>query len=111
MSLSSTLAKFLASALTSQKHANDLVDAVNAAEAAVGTHLVAGLIVATNVSTTLDFGALKVGDKVLQIAATPGNPGMSTVVTAGTLAQAAVVGDSYVVFRAYVAPAASTFKF
>ena len=111
MTLPADLTKHLASALTSQAHANSLVDAVNAGSAVVGTHLVAGLVKATSTSTTTDWASLAVGDKVLQISTTPGNPDMMTVVTAGTLPQAAVIDDHYLVFRAYSAPAASTFKF
>lgn len=67
---------------------------------------IAALIVATNVSQTIDFGALAVGDKVIHIATTPGNPDWVTVATKGTLGEAAVVGDLYVAIRAYAAPAA-----
>jgi hypothetical protein len=55
--------------------------------------------VATNVSATIDFGALKVGDKVIKIPAVAGNAIFYTVAVAGTLPAAAVVGDLYTVFR------------
>lgn len=78
-----------------QKLANAVVDSGNR-----GGWTIAGLIVATNVSTTVDFGSLKVGDKVVTIPAAAGNSIFYTVATAGTLPAAAVVGSLYVVIRA-----------
>jgi hypothetical protein len=62
--------------------------------------VVPAMIVATATSTTTDFGSLVVGDKVLLIPATAGNAQFLTVATAGTLPEAAVVGDMYLVLRA-----------
>ncbi len=64
------------------------------------THTVAGAIIATNVSTTIDFGSLKVGDIVLSTPAAAGNSEFEIVVTNGTKPSAAVVGDLYSVLRA-----------
>jgi len=64
------------------------------------SYRIAALITATNVSTTIDFGALLVGDTVINIPDTAGNALFSVVSTAGTLPQAAVVGDLYIVIRA-----------
>ncbi len=63
-------------------------------------------IVATSVSATTNFGALKVGDLVLHIPAVAGSAIFYTVATAGTLPAAAVVGDLYVALRAFAQPAA-----
>jgi hypothetical protein len=64
------------------------------------SHFVVMAKLATNVSQTVDFAALAVGDIVVQVAATPGNPAFMTVATAGTLPVAAVVGDLYIALRA-----------
>tara|TARA_R100000406_G_scaffold81599_1_gene63420 strand:- start:2883 stop:3188 length:306 start_codon:yes stop_codon:yes gene_type:complete len=56
-------------------------------------------IKATATSTTTDFGNLKVGDLVIQIPDSAGNSHYMTVATAGTLPEAAVVDDLYVVLR------------
>lgn len=109
MSLSADTVKRLMIGLTSKEAGNEVANAVNpgqALAAQTGWSLKA-LITATNVSQTVDFGALVVGDKILQIPATPGNPVMLTCATAGTLPVAAVVSDFYLVFRAYSAPATS----
>lgn len=73
-------------------------------EAAFGFSIPA-VIVATNVSTTVNFGALLVGDYVVHIPAIAGNANFWTIATAGTLPAAAVVNDLYVVLRAFT-PAA-----
>jgi len=57
------------------------------------------MIIATNVSSTIDFGALQVGDIVIHVPAVAGNSAFTVVATAGTLAVAAVVGDLYAVHR------------
>lgn len=90
-------------ALTKKEASDDLVAAVEAGQAAVAqtASTVAAAIVATATSTTTDFAALKVGDLVLQIPATAGNAQKLVVATAGTLPEAAVVGDLYVVLRAF----------
>lgn len=109
MALSDKLTKRLMHAVTDQALGGELVDAVNkgAAQAAQDAFCIPALIVATSTSTTTDFAALKVGDKVVHIPATAGSADFTTVATAGTLAEAAVVGDLYIVLRAFVADAAT----
>jgi hypothetical protein len=76
-------------------------------EIATNINLVAGapfvlasVIVATAVSPTTDFGSLKVGDRVLALAAGAGGAVNGYLVaTAGTLPAAAVIGSNYWVFR------------
>lgn len=63
--------------------------------------MAAKLIVATSTSTTTDFGAIAVGDKVLILPAAAGNSRFVTVAADGTLPVAAVVGSLYVVMRAF----------
>lgn len=112
MSLSSDTTKRLLIALTSQSAGNEVASVLNNSSA--GTTQTGwttpAVIIATNVSTTIDFGALKVGDKVIHIPAVAGNSIFYSVVTAGTLPAAAVVGDLYQVLRALVLPAASAAK-
>jgi hypothetical protein len=59
------------------------------------------MIIATNVSQTIDFSALQVGDIVVHIPVAPAitDSEFLKVTTAGTLGQAAVVGDLYMVQR------------
>jgi hypothetical protein len=80
---------------------NPIVDAVNTLDARVSSYplVVAGAIVATNVSQTVDFGTVLVGDKVAMIPATAGNADFITIATAGNLGQAAVVNNLYIVLR------------
>lgn len=110
--LSDNLVKRLMHALTDQTLAKELVDAVNQHDAHLtqSAKMVIAAIVATNVSQTIDFAALKIGDQVLMIPATAGNADLITITVAGDLGQAAVVGNIYVVLRAFVAPAASAVK-
>jgi hypothetical protein len=112
MALSDNLVKRILHAVTDQDLGRELVDAVNkgAAQAAQDLYVIPTIIVATSTSTTTDFGALKVGDRVVKIPAVAGNSIFYTVATAGTLPAAAVVGDLYVVLRAFAADAASTLK-
>tara|TARA_R110002051_G_scaffold65300_5_gene118562 strand:- start:571 stop:876 length:306 start_codon:yes stop_codon:yes gene_type:complete len=56
-------------------------------------------IIGTATSTTTDFGALEVGDKVIQIEDAAATSHYMTVATAGTLPEAAVVDDMYIVLR------------
>lgn len=107
MALSSNEIKRLGNALTSMDLGNSVADAVNAGEdlALQSSHSVANVIVATNVSATIDFASLKVADKVLIMPAVAGNSQFVTVATLGTLPQAAVVGSLYVVLRARAVPA------
>lgn len=74
------------------------------------SHSLPALIVATAVSATTNFGALRVGDRVVRISPTAGNAQAFTVVTAGTLPAAAVVGDFYLVYRAKPTVEASAVK-
>lgn len=113
MAISDDLTKRLALATTSIDNGNALADILNGAQALVaqGPVVIAAAIVATNVSQTIDFAALKVGDKVAMIPATAGNADFISPSVAGDLGQAAVVGNLYLVFRASVIPAASAVKF
>ncbi len=106
--LSADAVKRLQVATASKEAGNELADAVNKGEAHAvqGPVVVAAAIQATATSQTTDFGALKVGDKVAMIAATPGNADYITISVAGDLGQAAVIGNLYLVFRPFVAPAA-----
>jgi hypothetical protein len=113
MAISAATVKSLMIALSDAGRGNEVTDALNAGIAAASQDLfcLPALIVATNVSQTVDFAALAVGDKVVVIPASAGNSHFVTVATAGTLGEAAVVGSLYVVLRAYAAPAASAVKF
>jgi hypothetical protein len=88
-------------ALADKAAGEDLVAAVEAGQAVAAqtASTVAAAIVATATSTTTDFATLKVGDLVCQIPATAGNAQKLVVATAGTLPEAAVVGDLYIVLR------------
>lgn len=87
-------AKVLAGALANNRVAQSLITAL-------GSHRIAAMIVATSTSQTTDFGALAVGDLVVMIPATAGNADfIGPIATAGTLGQAAVVGNLYMAFRA-----------
>lgn len=112
MALSESLVKRLMHAVADQALARELVDAIDADGAfrAQSAKVIAAAIVATSVSQTVDFGALKVGDQVLMVPATAGNADLITVAVAGDLGQAAVVGNIYLVLRAFSAPAASSVK-
>jgi len=103
MALSKDSTKRIFEAVTDQVNAGpEIVDAINAAETltAQAAWSQAALIVAAHTSTTTDFAALAVGDKVVHIPASAGNAIFYTVATAGTLPAAAVVGDLYIVIRA-----------
>lgn len=112
MALSENLVKRLMHAIGDQALARELADAVDSTSAfqAQSGQVVAALIIATAVSQTTDFGALRVGDRVLMIPATAGNADLITISTIGDLGQAAVVGNAYLVLRPFSAPAASTVK-
>lgn len=115
MSLSADAIKRLMIATTSATAGNELATAVNNAIAtsALSVLGIPAAIVATNVSTTIDFGSLLVGDKVLVVPTTISLAvaHFLAVVTAGTLPAAAVVGDLYVVIRPVTLPAASAATF
>lgn len=82
------------------KRESKLADKVSSDIKSLLSHFVIAAIVATNVSQTVDFAALAVGDIVLHLPAVAGNSDFSVVATAGTLPAAAVVGDLYVALRA-----------
>src|SRR5437763_266372 len=113
MALSSDTVERLMVALASRDAGVEAAQAIDAgsAQATQDPICMAAMIVATNVSTTIDFGALKVGDKVMMIPAVAGNSIFYSVVTAGTLPAAAVVGDMYVVIRGLALPAKRREKF
>lgn len=86
--------KVLESGLANKRAATDLINQM-------GSHYIAAAITATAVSQTTDFGALAVGDLVVMIPATAGNADfIGPVATAGTLGQAAVIGNLYIALRA-----------
>lgn len=99
--------KALGIGLASQSAAQAVGIAVNKADALATQSpiCVAAAIVATAVSQTTDFGALKVADKVVMIPAVAGNADFITVAVAGDLGQAAVIGNLYLVLRPLVSPA------
>lgn len=109
--LSTDTVKRLALALGSVSAANELANAINPASALVtqGTvgMILVNVITATSTSQTTDFASLQVNDQVIMIPATAGNAdAIGPISTAGNLGQAAVVGNVYLVFRAFAAPAA-----
>jgi hypothetical protein len=57
------------------------------------------LIIATNVSQTIDFPSLKVGDHIVIIMPAAGNARFVTCAVVGDLGVAAVVGQLYIVLR------------
>jgi len=81
--------------LANRRAATDLINQM-------GSHYVRAMIVATNVSQTIDFGVLAVGDIVVHIPAAPASTDSEwrACAAAGNLGQAAVVGDLYMVYRA-----------
>jgi hypothetical protein len=108
MSLSVNTTRRMFEAVTNEVlYGPEVVDAINQGQnlAQQSGWSIPAAIVAAHVSTTTDFGALKVGDLVAHIPAVAGNSIFYTVATAGTLPAAAVVGDLYVVLRAYALPA------
>jgi hypothetical protein len=109
MSLSTQLVKNLLSSVCSQDLGNELVTGVNlgVAHSDLSSHAIVGVIVATNVSQTVDFAVLAVGDRVVYIPAAAGNAHFVTVGTAGTLGEAAVVGGLYVALRSMTAAKAA----
>jgi hypothetical protein len=112
-SLSTSAVKALMIALASETLGNEVATAIEsgASHSDSGVADIAGFIIATNVSTTIDFATLKVADRVIKIPAVAGNAIFLTVVTAGTLPAAAVVGDMYVVIRGLALPAKRKEKF
>jgi hypothetical protein len=91
--LSSKSKRIIEVALANRVAKNELV-------AAIGSHAVVMCAVATNVSTTVDFGALKAGDFLVRIkAGTTGGALFDVCIADGTAPAAAVVGDLYVGIR------------
>lgn len=113
MALSTNAITRLLVAASSENYGNEIANAINtgAAAGAQGLVCIPAAIVAVHTSTTTDFGVLAVGDFVIHIPASAGNAIFYTVATIGTLPASAVVGDLYVVLRAFAAPAtvAATF--
>lgn len=108
--LTTQTVKNLMSAVLGQTEGNDVATKLNQADAlAEGvTHKFVSLIIATNVSQTIDFGILRVGDQVMMIPATAGSADqIGPIAVAGNLGQAAVVGNAYLVFRSVVTPLAA----
>lgn len=105
--------KRLCIALTSQADGNEVSTNLNAGSVLADQtgFSIPLAIVATSISSTVNFGGLLVGDLVVHIPASAGNTIFYTVVTAGTLPAAAVVNDLYIVLRAYTEPAAASFSF
>jgi len=95
MALSLSSAKRLMIALASQPEGNEVAGILNNSSFGIPA-----AIIATNVSTTLNFSALAVGDILVHIPHTAGNAAFESIVTAGTKPSAAVVGDLYLVIRA-----------
>lgn len=112
MSLSSDTSKKLINAMVGQRAGREVIDAINlgVAGAQQDGWKIPAVITAAHTSTTTDFAALAVGDLVVHIPAVAGNCSFLLTATAGTLAAAAVVGDLYIVLRAFSAPAASAAK-
>lgn len=102
MILSSKTKRIFEVALANRTAKNELLEAL-------GSHAVAGAIIATSTSLTANFGVLEVGNIVIRVkqGAAPVAPGVTfdVVTVAGTLpanvqaAGAAVVGDLYVVLK------------
>jgi len=93
MALSSKFKKILEVAFASKPAKDELISAL-------GGLKIQKAIVATSVSTTVDFAELKVGDLIVAIPAVAGDSMFEVCVTAKTKPSAAVVGDLYLVLRA-----------
>lgn len=113
MALSNDAVKRLMTAMSSADAGNEVASAINngLAAAAQGAFIVPTIITATSTSTTTNFADLAVGDIVLQIRPSAATGHFMAVATAGTLPEAAVISDKYVVLRAYSASTASNVKF
>lgn len=118
MALSANAVKRLMVAVGDAAVGREIADAIDQANAAKITATpgatywdIAGQITATATSQTTDFGSLKVGDVVLMVPATAGNADAISIAVAGDLGQAAVVGNVYLVLRAFKVPAARTETF
>lgn len=114
MALSADAVKRLMVGLASADAGNEVATAIDkgVAHAAQSPICIAAAITATNVSQTIDFGSLKVGDIVVMIPAVAGNSDfIGPIAVAGNLGQAAVVGNLYLVLRALVLDSAFSVKF
>ncbi|SRR6266851_527756 len=115
MALSTEAVKRIMIAASDQVLGQEIASAIEsgASHSDVAAAHIAAFIVATSVSATVDFGALKVGDKVARIqqTVTATQTGFYTVAVAGTLPAAAVVGDLYIVIRGFAPPAKRLDKF
>lgn len=107
MAISLDTQKRMAEALTLESAGNEVVNVLQNAQALSSQSQWSCplAVVATNVSTTVNFAALQVGDFLIHIPAVAGNAQFGSVATAGTAPFAAVVGDLYVALRAVVNPA------
>ncbi len=91
--LSSKSKRIIEVALANRVAKNELV-------AAIGSHTTVMCAVATSTSTTVDFGALKVGDFLIRIkAGATGGALFDVCIADGTAPAAAVVGDLYMAVR------------
>ena len=109
---SADLVKKSMTALTSTVAGNEFATLLNSGCAsALASHICVGAIVATNVSQTIDFGSLLVGDIVIRIRVAAGNTIFRVCATAGNLGAAAVVGAIYVVLRPISLPSDSAVLF
>lgn len=113
MALSADAVKRVAVAVAGKPAANEVVDALNSGISAAQQDLfcLPLLIIGTSTSATVDFGSLVVGDRVIMIPTVAGNAAFFTVVTAGTLPASGVVGNLFLVLRAYAPPTASAVTF
>lgn len=119
MALSANAVKRLMVALGDAAVGREVADAIDQANAprqsatpGVTNREPVDLIVATNVSQTVDFASLKVGDYVMMVPAVAGNSDLiGPIAVAGDLGQAAVVGNAYQVWRQVKVPAARTETF
>jgi hypothetical protein len=107
MAISDADVRRLISAATDTSLGQRLANAVNMV--AQSGFYIPAVIVASSTSTTTNFGALAIGDRVVIVPATAGNAQFVTVAAAGTLPQPAVVGSLYIVLRAKEAGSTVTY--
>jgi len=88
--------RYLDTAVASQRIGAEIAAVINGKSEK--TSGVQGVIIATSVSATTDFGVIAVGDVVVHIQASAGDAVFAEAVAAGTSPIApAVVGDLYIV--------------
>lgn len=107
MVLSVNSVKALITALGSQGLGNEVATAINngsTSSDAVDTlnWQVALVATATGTSTTTGMSAIAVGDIVVSIKATAGNPVFGTAITAGTIPFTPANGDLIIALRAFL---------